>query len=121
MPASLKMLQLKQKIAQLETSYQSLLQDRAKELSQLICAVGLDDINDPTLMGGLLFIKQKIMNEDGIMGDWQAAGTRFLRSKRPRLKSKKSIALQKAHASKTTTKQSKKSAPARGESHAEAN
>lgn len=107
MPASLKMLQLKKKIAQLETTYQSLLQDRADELSQYICALGLDDVDDKTLIGGLLFIKQKIMNADEIKEDWQAAGTRFLRSKRSRFNSKKSIASQKSHMPKTTDKQGK--------------
>lgn len=84
MAASLKMRQLKSKISELQKHYQLLLKERQTDIAALIPMADLAHLDDKTLMGGFLFLKEKISTEDPIMEAWHVAGEKFLRQHKPK-------------------------------------
>lgn len=85
MSASVKMHQLKTKISDFQNQYQQLLKERQQEIAVLLSAVDLAHLDDKTLLGGFLFLKNKITAQDPMMEAWHAAGEKFLRQYKSRL------------------------------------
>ncbi|MBL8676331.1 MAG: hypothetical protein JNJ47_02740 [Alphaproteobacteria bacterium] len=79
MSASVKMRQLQSKISDLQTQYQYLLPQRQEDIATLITSLDLASMEDAFLVGGLLFVKDKVTTQDPIAEDWQSAGEKFLR------------------------------------------
>lgn len=79
MKVSLKISQLESKISELQSQKQHLLEERQKEIAALVTILDLSSLEDKTLIGGLQFLKHKIMAHDSIMENWHNAGERFLR------------------------------------------
>ncbi len=109
MTASLKLRQLESKISTLQAQHQAALKERQKEIATLLTSLDLASLDDTVLIGGLLFVKDKIANKDSLVEVWQDVGTRFLRrptSKRGHssLTSKVTLSPQ-AHASKSEAQQ----------------
>lgn len=46
--------------------------------------VGLTHVDDKTLIGGLFFLKEKIITQDPITEAWRDAGEKFLRYHKPK-------------------------------------
>ena len=82
MNASLKIQKFEAKISELQSQYQTLLQERQKEIVGLISKLNLTHVDNKTLMGGFLFLQNKITTQDSIVEDWFDAGSRFLRQTR---------------------------------------
>ena len=61
---SLKLRQLDSKILTLQTQHKNLLKDRSQEIAVLITSLELAPIEDNILLGGLLFLKEKITTQD---------------------------------------------------------
>ena len=78
------MRQLESKIADLQTLYQRLLKERQQEIAILLSAIDLAHLDDKTLAGGLLFIKEKVRAQDSIVEAWRDAGEKFLRRSKPK-------------------------------------
>ncbi len=74
--------QLKSKISDLQTRYQHLLNQHQEDIAQLITRLDLAPLEDEILIGGLLFLKDKIAKSDPLMEEWRDAGARFLRRKK---------------------------------------
>ncbi|MBT5389150.1 MAG: hypothetical protein HOL16_00325 [Alphaproteobacteria bacterium] len=102
MSASLKIHQVETKISDLKAKYQCLLGERQKEVSDLIANLNLVHIDNKTLMGGLIFLREKITTEDPIVEAWRDAGERFLR----RTRKAKSGSLKNTTAPHSTNKSS---------------
>lgn len=79
--------QLKSKITTLQTQYQKLLTHRQQDIASRIATLDLADMDDQLLMGGLIFLKEKITTQDPIMENWRNAGERFLRKTKPKRQS----------------------------------
>jgi len=79
MSASTKLHQLESKISELQKQHQLLLKERQQEIAALISMVDLAQLDDKTLMGGLLFLKEKITTQNPMMETWHTAGEKFLR------------------------------------------
>jgi hypothetical protein len=84
MTASLKMRQLKSKIADLQNQYQHHLKQRQQDIASLITTLDLSSLEDNILIGGLLHLKDKITTEDSIVEGWRNDGDRFLRRRTPK-------------------------------------
>ena len=84
MTASIKMHQLESKIANLQNQYQHLLSQRQQDIATLITSLDLASLEDPLLVGSLLYIKDKVTTKDPIMEGWHNAGERFLRKQKPK-------------------------------------
>lgn len=84
MSASLKMRQLQSKISGFQNQYQDLLKERQQEIASLISAIDLAHLDDKILLGGLLFIREKITTQDPILEAWHDAGEKFLRQHKSR-------------------------------------
>ncbi len=82
MSASVKLRLLESKLSSLKAQHQHLLQTREKEIASLLTSLELTALEDNTLLGGLLFLKEKIITQDPIVEGWREAGDRFLRRKR---------------------------------------
>ncbi|OJW53856.1 MAG: hypothetical protein BGO67_07115 [Alphaproteobacteria bacterium 41-28] len=97
---------LESKMLNLQTRYQHLLKQRQEDIAFLITNLDLASLEDTTLVGGLLFLKGKIGDQDPMVEGWRNTGERFLR----RTKSQKVKSFQtspKNHAlSQPTQKQS---------------
>lgn len=61
MSASTKLCQLESKLSGLQNQHQFLLIERQQEIAIIISAIDLAHLDDKTLMGGLLFLKEKII------------------------------------------------------------
>ena len=85
MNTSLKMRQLESRISDLQKKHQHLLAQRQQDIAALITTLDLVHIEDKILIGGLMFLKDKITTQSPIMEGWLNAGERFLRQ----IKSKK--------------------------------
>lgn len=70
---------LESKISDLQNQHQLLLKERQQEIASLLTAVDLAHLDDKTLMGGLLFLKEKSTTQDPILEAWRDAGEKFLR------------------------------------------
>ena len=81
MSASVKMRQLESKISDLQTQYQRLLPQRQQDIATLITYLDLASMEDASLVGGLMFVKNKVTTQDPIVEGWQSAGEKFLRRK----------------------------------------
>lgn len=84
MTASTKLHQLESKISDLQTQHQLLLKERQQEISILLSSVDLAHLEDKTLLGVLLFIRDKITTQDPILETWQDVGEKFLRRTKPK-------------------------------------
>ena len=93
------MRQLESKISDLQAQYQSLLKERQQDITTFIAALDLASLEDPLLIGGLLFIKEKATEKDPILEAWQVAGEKFLRRTKP----KKHASLNQTAAAQTTS------------------
>ena len=71
--------QIKSKMSALQEEYQKLLLQRQQDIASLIATLGLIHIDDQLLVGGLLFLRDKISTQDPMMEVWHNAGERFLR------------------------------------------
>lgn len=71
--------QLKSKMSALQEEYEKRLFQRQKDIASLIVTLDLADIDDQLLIGGLLFLKDKIMIQEPLVEGWRNAGDRFLR------------------------------------------
>ncbi len=71
--------QLESKTSNPQHPYQRPSEERKKEITALLSLVGLEHIDDPTLVGFFLFIKDKEASNDPIVEEWRTAGERFLR------------------------------------------
>lgn len=81
MSASMKLRQLESKISILHSKHQQLLKERQEEIAALITSLEFAHTDDNILLGGLLFLKDKITTQDPILEVWRDAGDRFLRRK----------------------------------------
>ena len=79
MSSSVKIRQLKSKISDLQSQYQHLLPQRQQDIAALITSLDLASMEDTFLVGGLMFIKDKVAIQDPIVEGWRKAGERFLR------------------------------------------
>ncbi|MBT5389432.1 MAG: hypothetical protein HOL16_01825 [Alphaproteobacteria bacterium] len=79
MNASLKIQQIEKKIADFQEKHNRLLEQRQKDISALIATLNLSHIDNKTLMGGLIFLREKITTEDPMVEVWRDVGGRFLR------------------------------------------
>ncbi len=84
MSASIKMRHLQSKISDLQVQYQLLLTQRQQDIASLIISLELASMEDAPLVGGLMFVKGKITNQEPIVEGWRNAGERFLRQKKPK-------------------------------------
>ena len=71
--------QIESKMTNLQHQYQQLLKVREQELATLMSRLNLSSVEDQLLVGGLMFIREKIEHSDQILEDWQKAGDHFLR------------------------------------------
>lgn len=81
------MKQIKSKITALQDRHQKLLILRQQDIASLIASLDLAHIDDQTLIGGLMFLKDKIVVKDPMTEDWRNAGERFLRKIKPKRQS----------------------------------
>ena len=79
--------QIKSKISALQNQYQKLLIQRQQDIASLISTLDLAHVDDQLLLGGLIFLKEKITTHDSIMEEWRNAGERFLRTIKPKRQS----------------------------------
>lgn len=84
MSASIKLHHLESKISDLQKQHQLLLKEREKEIASLISSVDLAHLDDKTLAGGMLFLKEKITTQDSITEAWHVSGEKFLRYHKPK-------------------------------------
>ena len=61
---------LESKISDLQNQYQSLLKERQKDITTFIATLDLASLEDPLLVGGLIFIKEKVTGKDPILEVW---------------------------------------------------
>ena len=73
------MYHIKAKISDLQLQYDALLKQRQQDIAHLITTLDLTSLEDPILVGGLLYIRDKTVAQDAIMEVWRNAGERFLR------------------------------------------
>ena len=73
------MRQIASKISDLQVQYQHLLTQRQQDIATLIASLDLASMEDTLLVGGLIFVKNKITAQDPIVEGWRNAGERFLR------------------------------------------
>lgn len=73
------MYHIKAKISDLQLQYDALLKQRQQDIAHLITILDLASLEDPILMGGFLYIRDKIIAQDAIMEVWRNAGEQFLR------------------------------------------
>lgn len=66
----------------LQEEYKKRLLQRQQAIASLIVTLDLAHIDDQLLIGGLLFLKDKITIQDSLVEDWRSAGDRFLRWKK---------------------------------------
>src|SRR5207247_1133377 len=94
------------KLSGLQNQHQILLRERQQEMAVLLSATDLADLDDKILVGGLLFLKDKITTQDPIVEAWRDAGEKFLRRTKPRtgprVSSEKSISSKQTAAPQTT-------------------
>lgn len=79
MSTSVKMRQLQSKISDLQVQYQHLLPQRQQDIATLLTFLDLASMEDASLVGGLLFVKDKVITQDPIVEGWRSAGEKFLR------------------------------------------
>lgn len=73
------MYHIKAKISDLQLQYDALLKQRLQDIAHLITTLDLASLEDQTLVGGLLYVRDKTIAQDAIMEVWRDAGERFLR------------------------------------------
>ena len=78
------MRQLESKILDLQSQYQHLLTQRQQDITALIATLDLASLEDALLVGGLLFVKDKVTTQAPIVEDWRNTGDRFLRKQEPK-------------------------------------
>ena len=101
---------IKTKISALQEEYQKLLTQRQRDIASLIATLDLAHIDDQLLIGGLMFLKEKITTKDQLIKDWQDTGERFLRQAKKSQKlnpSKKASSPSPAHQSSQKHSQSR--------------
>ncbi len=76
------MRQIESKISALQPRYQQLAKQRQEEIASLLTSLNLAALEDNTLLGGLLFLKDKVTTQDPMVGGWRDAGSRFLRRRK---------------------------------------
>jgi hypothetical protein len=86
MKPSAKIRDLEAKILDLQAQHQHLLNQRQQEIAALITQVDLTQTDDKILIGGLLFLKEKITINDSMLEAWHNAGERFLRRTKSSIK-----------------------------------
>lgn len=95
MSASIKIRQLESKISELQSQYQLLLKERQQEIAALLTVVDLAHIDDKTLVGGLLFLKEKISSQDSaalsLWEGWHNASENFLRRHKPKFSTRQQL------------------------------
>ncbi len=74
--------QLKSKMSALQEEYEKRLLQRQQAIASLIVTLDLAHIDDQLLIGGLLFLRDKITTQDPLVEGWRNAGDRFLRWKK---------------------------------------
>ena len=107
MSASVKMRQLQSKISGLQVQYQHLLTQRQQDIATLITSLDLASMEDASLVGGLLFVKDKVTTQDPIAEGWLSAGEKFLRQTKSKntIPSKKPTGPHSAHPSSSKQSQ----------------
>lgn len=75
--------QIESKISDLQKQHQHLLTQRQQDIASLITSLNLAHIDDQILIGGLMFLKDKITTQDPLAENWRDAGGRFLRRTKP--------------------------------------
>jgi hypothetical protein len=78
------MQQIKAKITALQHQYDEFQKQRQQDIAHLITTLDLSSLDDETLVGGLIFVKDKTTAQDHIAEVWWEAGERFLRRSKPR-------------------------------------
>ena len=73
------MRQIASKISDLQVQYQHLLTQRQQDIAALITSLDLASMEDASLVGGLMFVKNKVTTQDPIVEGWRNTGERFLR------------------------------------------
>jgi hypothetical protein len=63
----------------LQEEYEKRLLQRQQDIASLIVTLDLAHIDDQLLIGGLLFLRDKITTQDSLVEGWRNAGDRFLR------------------------------------------
>lgn len=77
--ASTKLHQLETKIADLKSQYADLMEERHGEVATLIAKTDLPLLDNKTLMGGLLSLKNQLAVNPAQKEAWRDAGEKFLR------------------------------------------
>lgn len=103
------MRQLESKISDLQTQYEFLLKERQQHITTFIATLELASLEDPLLIGGLLFIKEKVTEKDPILEAWRDAGEKFLRRSKPKSCSRPHKPKEGKHASACSRAPGKKS------------
>ncbi|MBA3814376.1 MAG: hypothetical protein H0X26_07810 [Alphaproteobacteria bacterium] len=92
MGASVQLRQLESRISDLQNQHQRLHKERQQEIAILISTIDLAHLDDKTLVGGLLFLKEKITTQDptglALLEAWYAAGEKFQRRAKPQTRSR---------------------------------
>jgi hypothetical protein len=78
------MQQIKTKITSLQHQYDEFQKQRQQDIAHLITTLDLSELDDQSLVGALLYIKDKVVSQDSIAEVWRDAGERFLRRSKPR-------------------------------------
>jgi hypothetical protein len=85
---------LEAKISGLQAQYQRLLKERQQDITNLLSTVDFIHLDDHTLLGGLLFLKEKTTSQDiankSLMEAWRDAGEKFLRRTKQKTRSHES-------------------------------
>jgi len=76
--ASTKLHQLETKIADLKSRYADLMEERHSEIATLIAKTDLSLLDNKTLVGGLLSLKNQLAANPSQKEAWQEAGEKFL-------------------------------------------
>ena len=74
----LKIQRLESKIADLNIQYQQLLEQRHQEIAGLVSRVGLQNIDNKTLVGGFLHLAHHLRTTPSQKEAWHQAGQTFL-------------------------------------------
>lgn len=82
MKSSLKIEEINTQIATLTSQHQKLVDQRTSEIAHLISRVGLNSVEDKTLLGGFLHMVTVLSTPSPQQEAWRVAGQKFLRDTR---------------------------------------
>jgi len=93
------MQKIESRISELQSQYKKLIDDRNREITKLVSKLELNQYDNETLMGGLLFVQNTLSSNPQLLEEWKSAGETFLQKSKTRIPKNKS----KTVSSKTET------------------